>query len=153
MASDLELRAATADEEDWCADLMARSYPWLTYRFSIEWCRNVLKWPGSSLFVAMGEEPLGFLLFHSKGFLGNPYIAAICVAPQHRNRGIGSQLLSFAEGRFVASRLVYLCVSSFNAKASALYVRHGYSKIAELPDFIADGFCEVLMRKRLADGT
>jgi ribosomal protein S18 acetylase RimI-like enzyme len=101
----------------------------------------------------MGEEPLGFLLFHSKGFLGNPYIAAICVDPQHRGRGIGSRMLSFAEERFAGGRFVYLCVSSFNTTASALYERYGYSKMAELPDFIADGYCEVLMRKRLGTGT
>jgi ribosomal-protein-alanine N-acetyltransferase len=149
MESDLELRPATIDEHEWCARTMAQTDPWLAYGLSIEWCRNALKWPGSSLLVATNAEPLGFALVHPRAFLGNPYIAAIAVAERHRGRGIGSKILSLVEQGFAGNRFVYLCVSSFNTRASALYERHGYSKIADLPDFIADGYDEVLMRKAL----
>lgn len=63
--------------------------------------------------------------------------------------GIGSRLLSFAESTFAGSRHVYLCVSSFNPRALALYERHGYVKVGDLPDFIADGYSEFLLCKRL----
>jgi ribosomal protein S18 acetylase RimI-like enzyme len=153
MVTDIHFRAATTDERERCARAMAESDPWLAYQRSIEWCRYVLNWPGSELFVPANGELLGFLLLHAQGFLGNPYIAAIWVAERHRGNGMGGRMLSFAEDSFAGSRFVYLCVSSFNARASGLYERHGYAKIAELPDFVADGYCEVLMRKRLATGT
>jgi ribosomal protein S18 acetylase RimI-like enzyme len=128
---------------------MASNDPWLTYRLSIEWSRNVLRWPGSSLFVAVAEETLGFILLHRKGFLGSPYIAALLVAEEFRGQGIGASMLKFAEQSCSGARHTYLCVSSFNSRALQLYFRLGYLKIGELPDFIADGASEFLMCKRL----
>jgi ribosomal protein S18 acetylase RimI-like enzyme len=58
-------------------------------------------------------------------------------------------MLAFAEGMFAGSRHVYRCVSSFNPRALALYERHRYVKVGELPDFIADGYAEFPLCKRL----
>ena len=146
----LTIRPAINSEVDWCAELMAANDPWLTYKCSVQWSINVLKWPGSSLFVADAGKPVGFILLHPKGFLGSPYIAAVVVAEEFRGGGIGSRMLAFAEGVFTGSRHVYLCVSSFNPRALALYQRHGYVKVGELPDFIADGYSEFLLCKRLS---
>lgn len=44
----------------------------------------------------------------------------------------------------------FLCVSSFNPRARALYERLGYELIGELKDFVIDGASELLMRKRLS---
>lgn len=144
-----DIRPAAEAEFDWCARLMAKNDPWLTYEFSLEWCRDVLKWPGSSLFAAAAGTPVGFILLHPRGFLGSPYIAALAVEEEFRGRKAGSAMLEFAKERFAGSRHAYLCVSSFNPRALALYQRHGYVKIGELPDFIADGYAEFLMQKRL----
>ena len=115
------IRPAIDSEIDWCVELMATNDPWLTYRCSVQWSLNVLRWPGSSLFVAYANKPVGFILLHPKGFLGSPYIAAIVVTKKFRDAGIGSRMLAFAEGIFTGSRHVYLCVSSFNPRALALY--------------------------------
>ena len=146
----LTIRAASDSEVDWCAELMAANDPWLTYKCTVQWSMNVLRWPGSSLFVADAGKPLGFILLHPKGFLGSPYIAAIVVVEDFRGSRIGSRMLAFAEGVFTGSRHAYLCVSSFNPRALALYERHGYVKVGELPDFIADGYSEFLLCKRLS---
>jgi len=150
MQDALTIRPALDSEVDWCAELMARNDPWLTYQCSVQWSMNVLRWPGSSLFVADAGKPVGFILLHPKGFLGSPYIAAIVVVEDYRGSRIGSRMLAFAEGVFTGSRHVYLCVSSFNPRALALYERHGYVKVGELPDFIADGYSECLLCKRLS---
>lgn len=71
------------------------------------------------------------------------------IAEQFRTRGIGSGMLRFSETVFAQERNVYLCVSSFNSRAFALYQRHGFEKVGELPDFIADGYSELVMCKRL----
>ena len=145
----LAIRPADDSEIDWCAELMAATDPWLTYKCSVQWSMNVLRWPGSSLFVAEAEKPIGFILLHPKGFLGSPYVAAVVVTKECRGVGIGSRMLVFAEEIFAGSRHLYLCVSSFNSRAMALYERHGYVEVGELPDFIADGYSEFLLCKRL----
>ena len=128
---------------------MADNDPWLTYKFSAQVCAAILHWPGSTLFIARIESPAGFLLLHPRGFLGCPYIAVIAVVAQLRGRRIGAGLLEFAEAHFSGARHVYLCVSSFNTRARRLYERRGYVKVGELADFIADGYSELLMQKRL----
>ena len=147
-----EIRIAVAGESEveWCAQVMAGADPWLAYKFSVEKCLGILRWPGSTLFIARTSEPVGFALLHPRGFLGCPYIAAIAVVSSLRSRGIGTHLLAFAESHFATSRHVYLCVSSFNVSALRLYERHGYLRVGELPDFITDGFSEILMQKRLS---
>lgn len=142
--------AESEAEADWCVRLMAGNDPWLRYGYSPERCRGVLNWPGRSLHVAVAEENLGFILLHPRGFLGSPYIAIVAVAEEFRGKGIGSALLKFAEQTFSEARHIYLCVSSFNLRAMQLYQRHGYRKAGELEDFLADGFSEFLMCKRLS---
>jgi [ribosomal protein S18]-alanine N-acetyltransferase len=147
-----EIRVSVADESDlaWCAQLMSSTDPWLAYKFSIDTCTRILHWPGSTLFMARVNESLaGFLLLHPKGFLGCPYIAVIAIVAGQRSRGIGAHMLEFAESHFAGSRHVYLCVSSFNLRALRFYERCGYVKVGELPNFIAEGFSEFVMQKRL----
>ena len=110
--------------------------PWRAYKCSRSWCTTVLKWPGSSLFLADAGIPVGFLLLHPKGFLGSPYIAAVVIAEAFRGRGIGGEMLRFAETIFEQERHIYLCVSSFNSRAFALCQRHAFARVGELPDFI-----------------
>lgn len=135
----VRIRPAVGSEFDSCAERMSATDPWQTYQCSIPWCANLPKWRGSSLFLAEAEKPIGFMLLQAKGFLGSPYIAAVAVAPEFRTRGIGSEMLHFAETVLAEERHIYLCLSSFNSRAFALYQRHGFAKIGELQDFIADG--------------
>jgi ribosomal protein S18 acetylase RimI-like enzyme len=149
MASSIAIRPAADSETDWCAQLMAGNDPWLTYRCSVDWCRNVLNWPGSSLYIANAGQARGFILLHRKGFLGSPYIAAVAVVEEFRGNGIGAAMLDFADQALSGARHAFLCVSSFNPRAQRLYEQLGYRKVGELQDFIADGFTEFLMCKRL----
>jgi len=150
MPEEIQIFVAGEPELAWCAQVMTGTDPWLAYRFSIETCTGILRWPGSTLFVARVNEPVGFALLHPKGFLGCPYIAVIAVVPGLRSRGIGSRLMGFAETHFCGSRHVYLCVSSFNTRALRFYELHGYARVGELPNLITDGFSELLMQKRLS---
>ena len=76
------------------------------------------------------------------------YIQALVVAPEWRGRGIGEQLLKFAEERiFRDSPNVFLCVSGFNPRAQKFYARLGYERIGELKDYVIAGESEFLMRK------
>jgi hypothetical protein len=59
-------------------------------------------------------------------------------------------LLAFAEDRILRdSPNVFICVSSFNSRARALYERLGYVTVGELRDFFVRGYDEQLLRKTI----
>ena len=138
---------STADRER-CARIMSSSEPWLTLGRSYESSYELLGDPTREIYVAKaGEELAGFIILLMQGALVG-YIQTVCVAPEHRNRGMGQRLLAFAEERiFRESPNVFLCVSSFNTGAYRLYLRLGYELIGELKDYIVRGHSELLMRK------
>ena len=78
----------------------------------------------------------------------NGYIQLIAVHPEWRGRGLGTQMIEFAEQRiFRQSPNIFLCVSSFNARAQKFYMRLGYQRVGELPDFLVQGVSELLLCK------
>ena len=86
-----------------------------------------------------GADVLGFVILNLHGaFVG--YIQTICVVEHERGRGIGARLVDHAEKRiFRDSPNVFLCVSSFNPRARALYEKLGYQLIGELKDYLVQG--------------
>jgi ribosomal protein S18 acetylase RimI-like enzyme len=92
---------------------------------------------------------LGFIILQIQGtFKG--YIQTIAVARNARGKGIGSQLIAFAEERILKiSPNVFICVSAFNHQAQKLYGRLGYKEVGVLNDFIVTGLDEILLRKSI----
>ncbi len=148
----IDILPATEEEREWAAQLMASSDPWITLRRGLESCRaSCSRQADTMLFVAhIGSEPGGFILLRKRGLAGSPYIASIAVATAARSVGIGSRLLLFAEDLFRGeANHIFLCVSSFNPRARALYEKLGYAAVGELKDYIIEGASEILMHKRL----
>jgi ribosomal protein S18 acetylase RimI-like enzyme len=135
-----------------CAQMMAGSEPWITLQRDYPACVGTLTSPDKEVYVAAAPrgEVLGFVVLNLQGgFIG--YIQSLCVAADHRNHGIGRQLVAFAEKRvFRISPNVFICVSSFNPGAQQFYRRLGYAVVGELPDFIVRGHSEILLRKTIA---
>lgn len=130
------------------ARMMAASDPWITLGRGEAACRALLERPGLEAYGAWWQGGLvGVLVLNLQGpFPG--YLQAICVDPTHRSRGLGADLVAFAEARvFQEHPNVFLCVSGFNARARAFYARLGYREVGELPDFVVAGQSEVLLRK------
>jgi ribosomal-protein-alanine N-acetyltransferase len=147
MAVRIEPLTSPADRE-WCAQLMASNEPWITLRRDFAACYAALGNPAKEHYlVTKDERRAGFLILDMTGpFPG--YIQTICVAPEARNRGIGSHVLEWAEQRILCdSPNVFICVSSFNPDALRLYQRLGYSVIGSLTGFIVDEHDELLLRK------
>ncbi len=148
---EIEIGEATAAEREWCARLMAASEPWITLRRGFDVLLPAALDPEYVVLVARrGGTPCGFVRIHPRGMAGSPYVASVAVAESERGRGVGTALLDATEARYPKARYVFLCVSSFNARARALYERHGYRLVGELPDYVVDGYSELLMGKRLA---
>lgn len=144
-------RLETTKEIEVCARMMADSEPWITLGRDYDASVATLSVPSKEVYVAMvGEQIAGFTILNMNGgFIG--YVQTLCVAPEWRNKGIGSELMSFAEGRiFNEAPNVFICVSSFNPKALRLYQRHGYEVIGELKDYIVAGHSEILLRKTIS---
>jgi ribosomal-protein-alanine N-acetyltransferase len=138
-------------EAETCARMMSASEPWITLRRGYEDSLRHLTDPLKEGYLSTSQDDIvGFMILNMKGaFVG--YIQTVCVAPEWRNQGIGTQLVDFAEKRiFTEAPNVFLCVSSFNTKAKDLYKRLGYEIIGELKDYIISGQSEILMRKTLA---
>ena len=135
-------------EARFCASFMVASEPWVTLGITFEQTLHRLTDSTREVHVAtMNDEIVGVLILHLSGPL-NGYLQTIAVHPDWRCRGIGTRMIEWAEARiFRQSRNVFLCVSSFNEHAQNLYERLGYQRVGELPDFVAKGFSEILMRK------
>jgi [ribosomal protein S18]-alanine N-acetyltransferase len=95
-----------------------------------------------------GGAVRGFIVIHMRGVFNNGYIRSVCVAADARGSGVGSRLVAFAEERvFRECKNIFLCVSSFNPRARALYERLGYETVGEMKDYIIAGASEIVMRK------
>jgi ribosomal protein S18 acetylase RimI-like enzyme len=147
----MKVAPASGNDYEWCARLMVSSEPWITFGRDMEGARAAVHRPGTELFVARdGAVPFGFLLLAPYGLAGAPYIACIAVAEAARGRGLGTQMLHWAERRYADRRNVFLLVSSFNTRAQQLYLRHGYEQVGEIPGYVVPGYSELIYRKRLA---
>jgi len=84
-------------------------------------------------------------------WLKGPYIELLAILPKFQRCGHGERILSFVESEALRRGLhnVWVCASQFNDGAARFYMRHGYREAATLPDLVADGFAESLLRKRL----
>src|SRR5207247_10397235 len=133
-----------------CAAMMCATDPWLVLGRLYDDCLRVVTDPTCETYVAREDGTLrGFIIINMRGaFVG--YIRTVCVAAEARGSGLGSQLVAFAEERiFRETPNVFLCVSSFNVRARALYERLGYEVAGELKDYIVRGASEILMRKTI----
>lgn len=131
-----------------CAMFLAASEPWLTLGITEDQHFQRLTNPAREVHVAELENQIvGLLVLHLDGPL-NGYIQNIAAHPDWRGRGVGTQLMRFAEERiFRQSPNVFLCVSDFNHRAQKFYARLGYQRTGELPDFLVKGRSEILLRK------
>ena len=140
------------DEVEICARMMANSEPWITLRRDYETLLKIVAEPTREVYLAVdgNNKIAGFIMLNMQGaFVG--YIQSVCTGPNWRNKGIGSQLIAFAEKRiFNATPNVFICVSSFNPNAKRLYERLGYEVVGEMKDYIISGYSEILLRKTIA---
>ena len=130
--------------------MMCATDPWLTLHRTFDECLAAIIDPTREVHVVREEGAVrGFVIINMRGaFTG--YIQTVCVAADARGRGLGSHLVRFAEERiFKETPNVFLCVSSFNPRARALYERLGYEVVGELKDYLIRGASEILMRKTI----
>lgn len=144
-------RLASPKDKKSAAELMAASDPWLKLGLRARHCLKTFSAPFRETYAARaGKELAGFVVITMYGtFRG--YIQVLFVAPGYRGKGLGEELMKFAEKKiFASSPNVFLCVSSFNKGARRFYRRRGYTQAGLLEDFLIKGSDELLMRKTIA---
>jgi ribosomal protein S18 acetylase RimI-like enzyme len=140
---------ATDDDRQWCARLLSTNEPWITLRRDYDALYAALGNATKERYVVrdMGARAGVLILDMTGPFPG--YIQTICIAPEARNRGLGSKVLAWAEARILRdSPFVFMCVSSFNPNALRLYQRVGFEVIGTLKGFVVDEHDELLLCKR-----
>ena len=141
-------RLATDADARACAAMMTATEPWITLGRTADQSLARITDPDRETYVAHDHAGVaGFILLCMTGaFVG--YIQSVCVRADCRGSGLGRALVTFAEERtWRVSPNVFLCVSSFNPRAQALYERLGYEYVGTLRDYIIRGHDELLYRK------
>jgi ribosomal protein S18 acetylase RimI-like enzyme len=131
--------------------MMANSEPWITLRRDFDASLKNLTDPSKEVYLAwVNDEIVGVTVLNMQGaFVG--YLQSVFVAAQWRGKGIGSELMDYAEKRILSETPnVFICVSSFNKRVQKLYERRSYEVVGELKNWIVPGTSEILLRKTIA---
>ena len=141
-------RLELAGHAEVCARIMSTSEPWVTLGRDFDASLAVMTASDHEAYVVLDDEEVaGFVVLCMHGALVG-YLKSIAVHADWRSRGLGRQLMAFAEDRiFREAANVFLLVSSFNAGARQLYHRMGYRLVGELTDYWLPGHSELLLRK------
>lgn len=83
-------------------------------------------------------------------WLRGPYIELLAVLPTAQGGGHGRRLVEWAAAQGGGN--LWACVSAFNDSARAFYARAGFDEVAVLPDLVAAGADEILLRRRGGPG-
>lgn len=128
--------------------------PWKTYQTSPQALTEFfasIEQSAPHYAILKDTDPVGAICLRLN-WLRGPYLQFLCVLPEAQGRGIGAALLDWLEASATSinARHVWIMVSEFNAPARAFYARKDYEEVASIPDVVADGFNEILLRKKLA---
>ena len=152
----LRLQAVPAlapDDAQALAKTLAGMDPWLTLGYSAESLARGLATPDPGLtrhLILRGGEPLGLVAVRWP-WLRGAYIELFAVLPGSQGQGVGEEVLGRIEREYCGrTGNLWLLVSGFNAGARRFYERQGFHAIGLIPDLVAQGQDEVLMRKILA---
>jgi ribosomal protein S18 acetylase RimI-like enzyme len=82
------------------------------------------------------------------GFLLGGFIALLAVKPDASGHGLGGALVAHVEARtFAKRRWLFVSCDANNAGALRFYRRLGFSRVGRMPDLVAAGRTELLLRK------
>jgi ribosomal protein S18 acetylase RimI-like enzyme len=104
------------------------------------------------LVAHIGTRPCGLLYAAPEALADRVWNALmLVVAPDARGRGVGRELMRHLE-RTVDARLILVETSGVAAFAvqRAFYAGLGYTEVARLPDYYADGDAKVVFLRRVA---
>ncbi len=150
------LRPLTPERADELGPALAAIPPWSVIGWPAERMTLGLKrqLPSVKRFEVLVDGAQAGIVVIQDPFLHGPYLQLLAVLPQFQGRNLGLRLLQWMEdeARRVEARQLWLCVSTFNARARAFYERFGFEAVAVLDTLASEASDELFMRKRLSYG-
>lgn len=150
----MEIRPMTPADIPALAAMLGALEPWTYYRVDADaWQRNLRSIPAEELaFVGVeADEPVAFVQFRLGGtFALSGYVKTLAVRADRSGRGLGRQILAFAEQMILArGPNVFLLCSARNTAAQQFYRAVGYAECGRLPAFVLATEDELIFRKTL----
>lgn len=135
------------------AEACAAIDPWARMAYPVDGLRRFFLRPDPATYryVVHIDHVLAGGVVVRHPWLKGPYLEFLAILPDHQGNGTGGAILDWFENEAAnPDRNLWVLASDFNARALAFYQRHGFEPAAPLPDLAAEGFTEILLRKRLA---
>jgi ribosomal protein S18 acetylase RimI-like enzyme len=147
------LEPLTAASADKLGDALAAIPPWSTIGWPADRIARSLQreLPSVRRYEVLATGELAGVMTIQDPFLHGPYLQLFAILPAFQGHKLGWNLLQWmeAEALRAEARQLWLCVSTFNGRARALYERFGFEAVAVLDKLASDTSDELLMRKRL----
>ncbi len=106
--------------------------------------------PGLHRFALTLEGHVAGVLAVRWPWLRGPSIELLAVLPEFHRMGLGAAAVDWTAARAAtAAKNLWTTVSDFNVGARLFWRRQGFAEIAPLPDLLAAGRAEMLMRRVL----
>ncbi|MGH2409870.1 MAG: GNAT family N-acetyltransferase [Chloroflexota bacterium] len=136
--------------------IMSHSLPWTRYQITEAAARRLwwdaLATAANVVVARLDGQTVGFAWYVEHGGFGlGGYLKLLGVQATARGHGVGGALLEHVEWWAVqqGQRDLFLLVSDFNTAAQMFYQARGYTRVGEIPEFVAPGISELIFRKRL----
>ncbi len=146
------IRPAYPTDVSALVSILTSQSPWQELGYDAFRCLALIEPALPEIRIADGgdEGPAGFIRWQPDGFLRQPYIQILAVAPEQQRRGVGTALLRWVEEEVFQRRSaanLFLTASAFNLPARAFYRARGYTECGVLTGYLRAGMDEVLVRK------
>lgn len=133
-------------------DRLAGLDPWLTLEFPAAALARYFLREDPALYrytVRVGDEVAGVVCLRYP-WLRGPYLEFLGLTDAYQGRGIGGEVLDWAESQAspVADNL-WVVASAFNRRALEFYRRRGFREVGAIEALIRPDQAEILLRKRL----
>jgi GNAT superfamily N-acetyltransferase len=142
----------TAEQAQAIAEMLAVSEPWASLKFSAAALASYLNREDAALrrYVISVDGDLAGIICVRHPWLRGPYIELIGLSPKHRGKGIGKQVLAWAETEARReSKNLWVLTSSFNHQALKFYQGLGFYPIGPIQGLVSPEHDEILLRKIL----
>ncbi len=106
--------------------------------------------PALKRYALVADECLAGVLTLRSPWLRGPFVEILAIVPEAQGLGLGRKTVEWVATQSAAlSSNLWASVSDFNQDARSFWAKTGFSEIAPLPDLVAPGFADILLRRRL----
>jgi ribosomal protein S18 acetylase RimI-like enzyme len=144
--------AMTSEQAKAVAEMLAGSEPWKSLKFSATSLGNYLTRDDAALrrYAIFVDNNLSGVICLRSPWLRGPYIELLGLSPDCRGKGVGKQVLAWAESEARREfKNLWVLTSSFNHQALSFYQGLGFTQIGTIQGLVMPEYDEILLRKNL----